>query len=373
MKRQVFISIFAIVVLVLACSVAGIKTKQAESETVETETVETGAVEAEAVGDKPGGDVLVTVNGVDITEEAVDKAIEPQMRRLAAQSQKLPPAFIEQQRQRLYQQILDGLIVQELLNQKSEAKGIQISDTEVQQKISEIASQQGISMDEFKAILESSGKDMSAVAADIKKGMRYEKLLGQQWEGKLDINPEDANKYYNENTERFARPEQVEASHILIKVDSEIADANQAGEQAKQKAQDVLKLVRDGGDFDKLAREYSEGPSSQDGGKLGYFSQGQMVKSFEQAAFALEPNEVSDIVESQFGYHIIKVTDRKEASTITFEEAKEQIIEMLSSQKKMEIASDYIESLKEKAKIVYSSSDSESEASSEPASKENEK
>ena len=120
-------------------------------------------------------------------------------------------------------------------------------------------------------------------------------------------------------------PEQVRASHILIstKPIDPNADPNQAKAQAKDKAEELLKKVKDGADFAALAKENSDCPSNAQGGDLGLFPRGQMVKPFEDAAFALKVGEISDLVETQFGYHIIKVTEHQDPNQITFREGQD--------------------------------------------------
>ena len=115
----------------------------------------------------------------------------------------------------------------------------------------------------------------------------------------------------------------------------------------------MLKQVRGEADFAQLASENSGCPSAAQGGDLGFFGKGQMVPAFEQAAFTMEVDQVSDVVETRFGYHIIKVTGRKAASVTTFEQAKEDIIKQLELKKRGEIAQQYITSLKAEAEIVY--------------------
>ncbi|MCJ7617041.1 MAG: peptidylprolyl isomerase, partial [Desulfobacterales bacterium] len=106
-----------------------------------------------------------------------------------------------------------------------------------------------------------------------------------------------------------------------------------------------------GEDFAALAKEFSEGPSKNNGGDLGYFQRGQMVKSFEDVAFALKTEAVSDIVETQFGYHIIKVVDKKPEKTIAYENVKEDIAQQLKQEKTQEEVKIYIQKLREKSKI----------------------
>ncbi|MFA4919654.1 MAG: peptidylprolyl isomerase [Thermodesulfovibrionales bacterium] len=126
----------------------------------------------------------------------------------------------------------------------------------------------------------------------------------------ISVTDKDIETYYKTHPDEFKVKEQVLASHILIKVDTTASEEDK--KKAMAKAEDLLKRVKAGEDFAKLATEFSDDPSGKaKGGDLGYFSRGRMVKEFEDAAFALKPGEISDIVTTKYGYHIIKVTDKK--------------------------------------------------------------
>jgi peptidyl-prolyl cis-trans isomerase D len=148
------------------------------------------------------------------------------------------------------------------------------------------------------------------------------------------VQPSDADvkKYYDDNVTHYKTDEQVRASHILITVPKNASDADRA--KAKAKAEQVLAEVRAHPDqFAELAKQNSQDPGSADkGGDLGWFGRGQMVKSFEDAAFSQKPNQISDLVQSDFGYHIIKVTDAKPAQTKPFDEVKAAILTTLKAQ-----------------------------------------
>jgi peptidyl-prolyl cis-trans isomerase C len=265
----------------------------------------------------------------------------------------MPPAFIEQYKTQIRQQALERMVVEKLLDQEVKQINLQVADEEVMKKIEEMAAQQSppLSMEDFKALIEAYGQSLEEVKERIRKGSSYQKIVEAQFEGKISITEEDAKKFYDENPKEFETPEQVRASHILIAIKP--TDSNDVKAEAKQKIEQLLKQVQDDADFAQLAKENSTCPSSEKGGDLGFFGKGQMVPAFEKVAFELKPGQVSDVVETRFGYHIIKVADRKDASTKSFEEEKDGIINNLENKKKGEIAKQYIESLKAQAKIVY--------------------
>ena len=162
-----------------------------------------------------------------------------------------------------------------------------------------------------------------------------QELLRQEL-SKINVTDQDVKSYYDANQDAFKQPEMVRARHILIKADKTASDEEK--NKAKEKAEGLLKRIKDGEDFAKLAKEYSDDTGSKsNGGDLGFFAKGKMVKPFEDAAFALKPGEVSGVIQTDFGFHIIKVEEKKAAGIVPFEEAKEkvksQLLDMLMKQR----------------------------------------
>ena len=311
------------------------------------------ATKPENTAETAADSVAVTVNGTDITESQVNEEIKPQLEKLAAQAAQMPPAFLEQYKTQIRQRALERMVVEKLLDQKAKQLNLQVNDEEVMKKIEEMAAQQKppLSMEDFKALIEAYGQSLEEVKTRIRKGIGYQKIVEAQFEGKINVTEEDSKKFYDENPKEFGKPEQARASHILIAIKP--TDSNDVKNEAKQKIEQLLKQVQDDADFAQLAKENSTCPSSEKSGDLGFFPRGQMVPAFEKVAFELKPGQISDVVETRFGYHIIKVTDRKDASTTSYEDAKDDIINNLENNKKGEIAAQYIESLKAEANIVY--------------------
>lgn len=299
--------------------------------------------------------VVITVNGEEITQGRVDRAVDQQMQMAGAQLGQLPPAFIEQYKKQIRQRILESLVGETLLDQQIRAANVDVTEAEAMAAIEERAAQQNppITVEMLKNMLESQGRDFEAFKEQYKTGLTRQKFMEAQWAGKVDVNDADAQAYYEGHPQEFEKPEQVHASHILIAADPNNSDPNEAKVAARAKADGLLKEVKDGADFAELARAHSSCPSKAQGGDLGTFGRGQMVPAFEKAAFALNPGEVSDVVETQFGYHIIKVTEHQDAQIVPLEEAKDDILQALSTQKKQEVVQEYLENLKNEATIVY--------------------
>jgi len=312
--------------------------------------------------------VAVTVNGIDITEGEIEKLIKPQLDMMARQSSNQAPAFVEQLKKMLRQQAVDAMIVGRLLDEKVKEANIVVTEEQVIGRITEMASAQRppLLFADFKNEIEKKYGSFDRVKQEVQRGLGYEEFMQTQWAGKINVTEEDAKKYYDENPKQFETPEQVRASHILIKPDTADpnADPNLAKANAKAKIQGLLKQIKEGADFAEVAKANSDCPSAPQGGDLNFFPRGRMTEPFEEVAFKLQIGQLSDIVETSYGYHIIKVTDHKDASTISFEQAKKSIINKLTQKKQTDFAKEYIESLKAKAKIVYPAGKEPSSATS---------
>ena len=190
------------------------------------------------------------------------------------------------------------------------------------------------------------------VRVQIQRGLAIRELIDQKVASKVVITDEETRAYYDGNSQLFQQPEQVKASHILIKVEPTADDAKKA--EARKKIVEVQQKLKDGGDFAALAKEYSQGPSGSKGGDLGYFKRGQMVKPFDDVAFSMKTNEVSDLVETRFGYHLIKVYDKKPEQTLAYADVKDKIAQRLKQEKVEKDATLYVENLKKGAKVEKS-------------------
>jgi peptidyl-prolyl cis-trans isomerase C len=287
-------------------------------------------------------EVIARVNGESINKGEFEKAIQNVEGRAGGPV----PA---DQRDRVYRGVLDQLISYRLLMQETKSRNIDVPETEVDARIAQIK-QQFPSEDEFKKQLAQRNMTVEQLRNDAKSDMRVAKMLETEVNTKVTVQPDEVNTFYQQNPDKFQQPERVRASHILIRVE-ENADAK-AKEAAKVKAGDLLKQVKAGKDFAALAKQHSQDPGSAvQGGDLGFFQQGQMVGAFERAAFALKPGEVSDLVETPFGFHIIKMAEKQAARAVPIDEVKPQIEQFLQNQQRQQKTQAFIESLKSKGKV----------------------
>jgi len=297
-----------------------------------------------AADKKAPGDRVAAVNGTIITQAEFDRVLGYELRRAAQSGQQIPGA----QMAKVENSILDSLIVGELLFQESKKKGIQVKPETVTEQLMTIK-QRFPSEAEFKKALEANNMTESKISADIKRDMAIQQLLDKEVDQKVKITDEESKTFYDKNPQLFQQPERVKASHILIKVDEGAPEEKKA--EARKKIKEIQQKAQNGEDFATLAKTYSEGPSGPKGGDLGSFGRGQMVKPFEDTAFSLKPNETSDIVETKFGYHLIKVVDKQPAKKIAYADAKDRINKRLKDQKLRTERQLYFNKLKKDAKI----------------------
>ncbi|MHC4693701.1 MAG: peptidylprolyl isomerase [Planctomycetota bacterium] len=336
MKRCLTISA-CLVILVAAFSC-----RQKPSAETEKEVVEPNQ-KAKAAPDE----IAVIVNGRIVTEGQVEAEIE----KVAALTK---PEYFEKYRDRIRKQALDRVIILKLLEEEVEKAKMVATEEEVLEKIREFAAQQNLSLDEFKETLKAAGMNFDEWKREmqIEVGIKFQKLIEATMGDQLNVTEADANNFYSANIELFQEIEQVKVSHIFVRPDPN-TDPNEAKAKALAKARDLLKQIKEGADFAELAKATGGYPSASRGGDLGFRPRGAWDAVFEKVAFELKIGQTSDIVETQFGYHIIRVTDRKEADIKSFEQTKDDIIKMLKRKKQRPFVEEYIESLKASAKIVY--------------------
>jgi len=297
-----------------------------------------------ALEKKPSKDTIAVVNGLVITQKDFDREMGRVQRQLLNMGKHINDSQIPD----IKKELLENLINRELLYQESQRKGIKIDEATVNEQVMTMK-KRFPSEAEFKSALKKANLTEAAIKTQIARGLVIEQLIVTYVSKKVTVSAQEIKAFYENHPNLFEQPEQVRASHILIKIDPQGDEGKRA--KAEKKIKEIQKKLQKGEDFATLAKELSECPSKAKGGDLGYFSRGRMVKSFEDVAFALKPNEVSEIVETKFGYHLIKVVGKKPEMTTTFEEVKDKLDKYLKQQKVQKEVSSYVSELKEKAKV----------------------
>lgn len=302
-------------------------------------------------------ELFVTVNGVKITQAKIDEKIQPQVdaqiNRMKSMGRPATEEMIADMKKQMGQRVLDIMIIEQLMNEKQKAHKIKIPQKEIQTEIEDIAKDRNIPMDQLESELAKYGMTLDSLKEQVKMGLGFDKVIDVEAKaaGKsVTVNDEDVKKFYDENAKQFSSPEQVRASHILVKTEG-MDDAGKAG--AKTKIEGLLEQARNGGDFAAMAKAHSDDPGSKDTGGEYTFPKGQMVPAFEAAAFSLKVGDVSEVVETQFGYHIIKLSEKIAAETKTFDDVKDDIKTNLERTNRGTFSRDFIEKLKTDATIVW--------------------
>jgi peptidyl-prolyl cis-trans isomerase C len=293
---------------------------------------------------KPVVKKLAVVNGVVITKVDFDRKLHQVKQHMLRRGQEISDDRLAE----IKTDVLETMINEELLFQESRNKGITVEPEAIATDLKRI--KKGFATDaDFKKLIAESGLTEAELQSDIERGHVINKLIDNQIAALIVIPDQEIRTFYDTHPNSFKKSEQVRASHILIKIDSKAEPS--VKDEKKAKLQKIQKRLKGGEDFAVLAKEFSECPSNIEGGDLGYFGRGKMVKPFEDAAFALKTGEVSDIVETRFGYHLIKVVDKKPESVVGYEEIKDNIGQYLKKEKTGKELKGYIEELRKKAVI----------------------
>jgi peptidyl-prolyl cis-trans isomerase C len=287
-------------------------------------------------------EVVARVNGEDVKRTEVDMAIKTLEDRARSA---VPP----EQRDVVYRQVLDRIIGFHLLVQEARSRKLVAPPWEVDGQIDQIK-KQFPTEDAFKQMLQARGVTLERLRADTADTIAVNQMLQAELEPKVKVTDADTKSFYDQNKPRFRQEDSIHASHILFRVEEQADVAARA--KAKTQADDILKQLKKGSAFADLAKKYSQDPgSAPNGGDLGFFSRGQMVPAFEQVAFALKPGQTSGVVETPFGYHIIRVSEAKPGRDLGYDEVKAQIEDHLKQQVRDQKSQEFVDQLKAKGKV----------------------
>ena len=288
------------------------------------------------------GPIAARVNGVPIYRVDYDTALENFM-----QSNNLGPDTPADKRKEIDKIVMDGLIGTELLFQKAKAASIEVPQADIDRTLTqtkENMGEEGLAAELAKRKMVP--EDLSNL---VRQNMMIQKMIQETVIGPLQVTDAEMKQFYDEHLAEMAEPESVEASHIMVK--SAPADPADKKAEARKKIDGALARAKSGEDFAAVAKSVSEDGSAANGGSLGSVRRGQTPPAFESAAFGLGVGQMSGVVESQFGLHIIKVTAKHPAGTAPFEKAKPRIGEFLKQQKSQKAIEQLVDSLRSAAKV----------------------
>ncbi|MCB1089027.1 MAG: peptidylprolyl isomerase, partial [Verrucomicrobiae bacterium] len=290
----------------------------------------------------PTGPIAV-INGVKLDREEFDKKYAKMTKAFTTRNKDIPEGLALRYKESILKQLID----REILQQAIQKQNIQVDPAALDAEFEEYKKM--FRTDEnFDRYLKSSEVTIDQIKDNIRHNLAVTALLEK--DGGLAVTPEEIKAYYDENKARYEVKEQVRASHILFKVEKK--DDAAADAEAKAKADAVYKeAIKKGADFAELAKKHSQGPTAPRGGDLSFFTRGRMVPAFEDVAFKLKEGEISQPVKTQFGWHIIKVTEKKEGRDRPFEEVKDSIDKLLKNKKSRKAKAELLKSLREGAKI----------------------
>ena len=287
-------------------------------------------------------EVVARVNGQDVTKTDFDRLI----RNIELQNggRPVPP----ERRDEILRAALDQLVTYTVLSQEVKARNISVPEGEIEKNLAQMKQQAG-SDQAFKKALAERNMTEARLRADARTDLAINKIIEEEVAKAGEATDAEVKEFYEKNPDKFKQDEAVRASHILIRVDPKADEATR--QKARAKAEDLARQAKAGADFAQLARDHSADGSAAQGGDLDFMVQGQTVKPFNDAIFSMQPNQISDVVETEFGYHVIKVTEKRAASQVPLERVSARVRQHLTEQKQRERYEAFIQELKAKARI----------------------
>jgi parvulin-like peptidyl-prolyl isomerase len=283
--------------------------------------------------------IMAEVNGEIILQSEVDERLF-QMRTSGQQ--------VDPDDSKAYDAALDSMIDEKLIIQFGKEKEIKIQDKEIQNAIDRTRRRMGVGAREFKAIVARQGLTMERYRSTLEDQILAGRVLSMEVRSQVSLLPETIEEYYNKFPEKFKTEVVLKVRHILIMLGEDALEAE--ADKAFEKIRSIRKRVTPK-NFVEVALDYSQGPSAKEGGNLGEVRPGEMVKSFEKAAFSLKPGVISEPVRTRFGYHLILVENRTEPIIPPFKEVKGAVEQRIYNELLSEVREEWLNRLKKKGYI----------------------
>jgi len=304
---------------------------------------ESDAKKSEVLKDRT---IVARVNDEPIYRDVLAPYAEQELKKFKkfGMTRKVSPEVMSRMEKKALNKVIDW----ELLTQESRHVKIEDIEKKVNEKIEELKIKYK-DEENYRKYLESKNITEDALRENFKEGLFVDKYLEEKGIQNPEIPEEEIMAYYEETKENYRRKEYVRASHILIKVDENGPEEEK--DKARKRAEQVLKEIKESKDFAAAARKYSEDNRAVNGGNLDYITRGYMPPEFDRAAFAMNKNEVSGVVETKYGFHIIKVYDKRPAGITPYEEVRDFVRKYLQKELSKKRLISHMKELRTKAKI----------------------
>jgi parvulin-like peptidyl-prolyl isomerase len=289
--------------------------------------------------------LVARVNGTGISQQRLERGFEEDLRQRKIN---LLQIRNPQRMKDMRREVLDNLIEQELFWQEAQKAGMVATAEEVDAAYKATAAKFK-SEESFEPRIRAEGFTPDTYRELVKRQVSASNYIGGVLEKAALVSDEEVHRFYKDNPEKFHRPEQVVVRHIMLKVAKQAGEAERAKVRARM--EDILKQARAGGDFEQLARKYSEAPTKQWGGEMDPFARGQVAKPLEDAAFALAPGEISDVLSLPEGYQILKLERRSDEITVSEDASRERVRSYLQQVKAKQVLAKETERLRGAGKV----------------------
>lgn len=290
--------------------------------------------------------IIAVVNGEIITQNEFNAAFEPYLKRI---DETYPgsdkEAIIRQTKAALLQRFIDDLLIE----QEAKKAGTSIKEEEVMEVLRDSLARQNIRMEDFLKKTESEGRSLETVKNEVRGQMMRTRLMRREIKSKVMISDQEIGEYYNRHRDEYEGKEAVRIKQILLLIPKNADEETKAG--IRNEAQQILNRAASGEPFDLLAMKYSQGPEAQQGGDIGFIEKGVIIPEVEKAAFSLPLEQISNVIESSLGFHIIKVIDKRGAGLKKIESVREEIKTKLEDEKLEKKYDEWISAVRKKSFI----------------------
>ncbi len=290
--------------------------------------------------------IVAVVNDEVITLFELDSDLEPHLKKIEESGK-------GESREKIIAEarlaMLNKMIDETLVTQEGKKLGIVVKEEDVMETIGDMFSRRNIKMEDFIKTLAKEGSNFEMYKEEVKEHLMKMRLVGRNIKSKVSVTDEEIGDYYSEHRKDYEGEEAVRIKQILIILPKDCSKENK--QQLKAKAKTIHKQLEEGKSFELLASEYSQGPAAKIGGDLGFVEKGMILPEVDEEAFALANGQISDVIESPIGFHIIKVTDRKGAGIKSFQSVREEIKDRIGKVKIEKKFYEWLEELRKKSYI----------------------